>query len=245
MTAVQPIKRGYEQVAEQIRLHIETGLLPAGTRLPSEGELADRFRTSRQTVREALRLLAAWNLVRSIVGRRGGTFVSYPDVHHISSLVGSNVALLTSNEAISLESLLEVRELLEIPAAGLAAERCDEKALANVRRWMIDEPADVTAEEQALVDIRFHIAVLEAAQNPMLLIADQPLLQVLSANLNRTRRPWKFRVQVRDDHRSIVAALEARNPDEARERMRDHLRFLRPYYQRAEARRRAASLAPR
>jgi GntR family transcriptional repressor for pyruvate dehydrogenase complex len=235
LTTVQPIKRGYEQVADQIRLHIEAGLLPVGTRLPSDEELAQRFSTSRQTVREALRLLAAWNLVRTRAGRRGGTFVSSPNIHDISNLVGSNVALLTSSDVISLESLLEVRELLEVPAAGLAAERNDEKALADVRHWMVDDIASVTTEEQTLINIRFHIALVEAARNPMLLIAYQPLLQVLSANLDRTRRPWKFRVQVRDDHRAIIAALEARNPKQARELMSEHLRFLRPYYQRAGA----------
>jgi DNA-binding FadR family transcriptional regulator len=230
LSGVKPIRRGYEQVAEQIRLHIEDGLLPAGTRLPSEDELAAQFGTSRQTVREALRLLAAWNLVRSTVGRGGGTFVSYPDVGHITELIRANVALLTASESVTLESLLEVREFLEIPAAGLAAARHDEAAIESMRRWIVDDIDGQPLEFQGECDIQFHVALLECARNPMLLIAGQPLLHVLSGNVSRIPQPRAFRVRMRDDHRAILAAVEARDMRRAEEEQRRHLAYLRPCY---------------
>jgi GntR family transcriptional repressor for pyruvate dehydrogenase complex len=208
-------------------------MLPAGARLPSEEELAQRFGTSRATVREALRLLAAWNLVTSVVGRRGGTFVTSPDVESITELIRSNIVLLADSRPLSLDELLEVREMLEVPAAGFAAERWDDESLARIRDCLIPDLSRTSAEQQARTDVRFHRAVLDAAGNPMLIVAAQPILSVLNDNLTKIPQPPEFREGVQHCHAEIFAAIEARDAERARDQTRKHLDELRPYYHRA------------
>jgi DNA-binding FadR family transcriptional regulator len=86
------------QIADQIRQAIIDGSLAADDRLPTEDELAARFSVSRPTIREALKRLAAQNLVRSKRGPTGGTFVNRPSVSDLSdSLAGATTLLMGLN----------------------------------------------------------------------------------------------------------------------------------------------------
>jgi GntR family transcriptional regulator, transcriptional repressor for pyruvate dehydrogenase complex len=223
-------RRGYEQVADEIRQRIHSGLLPPGARLPREEALSAQLGVSRQTVREALRLLAAWNLVESTVGRRGGTFVVAPDTERLARAITDNLAFLMTNNLLTLEGLLEVRELLEVPAAALAAERADDEAIAQLRRWIVDLDADLPLEEQGRADVQFHVALLEAARNPLLMIADAPLLHLLTVNVNQIPQTDEFRHRMHDDHKAILEAVINRDGVRAQELLRDHLGYLRPCY---------------
>ena len=78
------VRKGYEQVADQIRELIISGTIERGERLPNETALASEFGVSRATVREALRLLAAQDLIRTAKGAGGGSYVTLPTVDRIS-----------------------------------------------------------------------------------------------------------------------------------------------------------------
>jgi GntR family transcriptional regulator, transcriptional repressor for pyruvate dehydrogenase complex len=121
--SIRHVKKAYEQVADQLRELIARGVLAPGERLPNETQLANQFGVSRATIREALRLLAAESLLRTSRGKGGGSFVNLPSIENISDFVGASISLLTDAETVSLEELLETRELLEVPAARLAAVR--------------------------------------------------------------------------------------------------------------------------
>ena len=230
-----PIRRAYEQVADQIRARIDDGTLQPGTRLPTEEALADQFETSRSTIREALRLLAAWHLVRVVVGRNGGAFVARPDVAHVTDVIGGNLALLTSSESVTLEAVLEARQLIEVPAAGLAAERCTDEALETILATLVTDPAKETAEEQFEKDQRFHLAVLRATENPMVMIATQPLLDVIRSKVENLPRRRGFRQAICRDHLAIYEALKNHDADQARAEMHSHLGYLRPFYAKVQA----------
>src|SRR6478609_3101850 len=89
----RPIRRAFEQVADQLRELIISGQLPRDSRLPSEPVLADQFGVSRGTIREALRLLTAQNLIRTAKGGAGGSFVTLPTVDGVSDFVLSSIDL--------------------------------------------------------------------------------------------------------------------------------------------------------
>ena len=127
------VRKSYEQVADQLRSLIVTGRLPQGGRLPPETQLARELGVSRATVREALRLLAAQGLVRTAKGQTGGSYVTLPTVDHISESLSSNITLLADARDLTLEELIEVRELLEVPAARLAARRRREGDVERLR----------------------------------------------------------------------------------------------------------------
>src|SRR4051812_43636233 len=119
----KPVRRAYEQVADQLMGLIAAGELKPGSRLPSEVELALQFSVRPGTIREVLRIIAAQNLVRKAKGSHGGSFVTLPSVDHISEFMKSSLALLTEAEHVSLDQLLQARETIEIPAVRVAAMR--------------------------------------------------------------------------------------------------------------------------
>ena len=85
-----------KQIAEQIRESIMDGRLKADDRLPTEHELAKQFEVSRPTIREALKRLAAQNLIRSRRGPSGGTFVNRPSEEEVRSNLTTTMTLLIS-----------------------------------------------------------------------------------------------------------------------------------------------------
>src|SRR6476620_9810146 len=132
--------KAYGRVALRLRDEIEDGRRPRGARLPNEVVLAEQFGVSRATVREALRVLATQSLIRTSKGAGGGSYVTLPSVNGVSEYVQSSISLLADADDVTLEELLEARELLEVPAARLAAERRTEEELERLRDAIPDEP---------------------------------------------------------------------------------------------------------
>jgi DNA-binding GntR family transcriptional regulator len=150
------VRKAYEQVADQLRELIVRGELRPGDRLPVESALAREFGVSRATVREALRLLAAQSLVRTEKGATGGSYVTLPTAATISSLVHANVGLLAETRNVTLEELLEARELVEVPAARLAAVRRSEEDLELLRTSVPDDAARLGTREEFTYNAEFH-----------------------------------------------------------------------------------------
>src|SRR5437870_13803806 len=117
----------------ELRTRVVAGTLPPGSRLPNEEVLAREFGVSRATLREALRSLAAQDLIRTAKGAGGGSYVTLPSVEGVSSFLHSSITLMADANDVSLENLLEARELLEVPAARLAARRRSETQLELLR----------------------------------------------------------------------------------------------------------------
>nr|WP_307805069.1 FCD domain-containing protein [Streptomyces sp. VRA16 Mangrove soil] len=148
-----------EQAAERLRTQIADGVWPVGTRLPGETTLAKDLGVGRSTVREALRALAGAGMVRPRQG--AGVFVTAtrPAEDFPARLRRACVA-----------DLYEVRMLLEIQAARLAAERrTDEdvtamRAALDARRAAAGGPGDAFVD----ADIALHTTVIAAAHNPVL-----------------------------------------------------------------------------
>jgi DNA-binding FadR family transcriptional regulator len=227
---IQRVRKAYEQVYDQLRELILSGELPRGARLPNEAALAGQFGVSRGTVREALRVLAAQNLVRTAKGAGGGSFVTLPTVDHISDFMRANVELLSESEDVTLEEFLEARQLLEPHAARLAAERRSAEDIARMRDTIVDHPLELDVQERFVYNKEFHSAVLGACGNTLLCIAAQPIFSVLQTRFSRSMLERSFPVQVNDDHRDILEAIEAGDADLAAQRMQSHLEYLRRTY---------------
>lgn len=168
---IRRVLAAYEQVAEQLRDLITVGDLKPGSRLPSELELAREFSVSRTTVREALKMLAAQNLVRSAKGHSGGTFVTLPSIDNISEFMRSSVAILTQAESVTLEQLIEARALIEVPAARLAAERNRPDFLERLADSLTTRVLDFPLDGQFSRNKDFHAVLVEGSGNVLLRIA--------------------------------------------------------------------------
>ena len=230
---VRRVRKAYEQVADQLRGLIMSGEIAPAQRLPNEAALAAQFGVSRPTIREALRELSAMSLIRTTRGANGGSFVTVPSAAHISDFLSANFSLLSQSEHVSLDDLLEARELLEVPAARLAAQRRTDGDLDKLRAAIPGRSPDIGTEDQFIYNKDFHTALVLASGNTLLSICAQPVFSVLQTNLKRSRLGRSFHRRVTDDHRALVASVEAGDPQAAAEQMHEHLAFLHSLYEKA------------
>jgi DNA-binding FadR family transcriptional regulator len=210
-----------------------TGELVPGQRLPTETLLAADYGVSRATVREALRLLDAQNLIKTAKGATGGSYVTLPSPDHLSESLRSAIGLLAEAQDVSLEELLEVREVLEVPAARLAAARRSDDDLDALHAAIPQSPLRLGTDEQFGFNRDFHSLVIDFSGNTLLSIAAQPVFGVLQTRLARSRLGPRFHRAINEHHRSIAAAIGAGDADAAGAEMHAHLEYLRPFYEKA------------
>lgn len=220
----------YAQVADDLRGQIVRGEVVPGDRLPTEAALTVLYEVSRSTVREALRVLVSENLVDTVRGVTGGSFIAEPDVDRITAVIATNLGQLAMARTIDVDELLMARELLEVPAARLAAERRTEKDLDAFREWLID-PEQLDRTEVFETNRSFHRAVITATGSSLLDLLTQPIFVVLRERFLRDRAPASFWQEVTEDHRVIADAIAAGDAAAAGDAMQDHLVKLRVTYE--------------
>ncbi|MEV0717509.1 FadR/GntR family transcriptional regulator [Asanoa sp. NPDC050611] len=239
-TRVSAAAPAYQELADRLREQVLAGTFAPGDRLPTEPELCALYGVSRSTVREALRVLSSQHLVTTVRGVAGGTFVVRPEPHQISSYLQASFSLLTASRSGSVGDLLEVRDMLEVPAAGLAARRRTADDLEVLRQSLFD-PRTVDAEHVFEANRNFHVCLLRAAGNPMLEAVTHPMFGVLNERFLRVQASRRFWFRVDRDHREILAAVADGDADGAREAQHAHLQHLRSTYTRIDRQRRAAT----
>lgn len=228
---VRRIRKASEQVSDQLRALIIGGELPAGSKLPTEQAMAEEFGVSRATVREALTSLSTEGMLRTVKGVNGGSFVTTPSPDRVSDALSLAVTLLSQTNGITLDELLEVREYLEVPATRLAALRHRDSHVEELNEAIPDKPLDLSLQSQFEHNRDFHRAILNASDNTLLKIAAEPIFSVLQTRLSRSEIGPGFHKTINVHHRGIEAAITSGDPDEAERLMREHLKWLRPKYQ--------------
>lgn len=219
----------YQVLADALRARIMTGELKPGEKLPIEPDLSTQYGVSRSTVREALRVLASQNLVTTTRGVSGGSFVAYPNPEQISGYLEASLRLLAQADNLTIAQLAEARDLLEVPAAGLAAVRRSDSQLEELRRTLV-RPVDATRAEAVERSKAFHSVLMRATGSPLVEVLIQPVFEVVYDHVVRFEAPEEFWAQLRGDHDQIFAAIAARDAVGAQEATRDHLGKLKPAY---------------
>lgn len=232
--AVRRIQPAYQQVATQLRNLVLQGDLGAGDRLPNEAELSTMFGVSRSTVREALRVLSSQNLVTTSRGVGGGSFIAHPQPGHISDFLETSIGLLSGSDTLSVASLLEARELLEVPAARLAAQRRTEEQVESLQGVVAREQEELDRGADFEEHRRFHQMVLHASGNSLLEIMTRPVFSVLRTRFLREAAPHAFWENVVAEHQRIYDRISARDADGAAHEMREHLVRLAATYQKID-----------
>jgi len=229
---VNRIQPAYQQVADQLRQLIVSGTLSPGDRLPVEGELSSAFGVSRSTVREALRSLSSQGLIHTVRGVAGGTFVSESDPNAISDYLETSLGLLSGNQNITADELLEARHLLEVPAARLAAQRRSQAQIDAMRQAIAEEQAETERGARFQHHQQFHTALLAAAGNRLLGVMTVPVFRVIRSRFLRDEPRATFWHEVDSDHQDILDCVVAGDADGAARRMDAHLSRLRTTYER-------------
>jgi len=207
-----------DQAVSHLTGMITSGAWPAGTVLPPEAELAQQFGVSRTVVRECVRVLASRGMLEVRQGR--GTSVTPP----ASWTVTETLALLVKADRSALLRWLEVRTILEVESAALAAQRlteADRDRLREALRRLEEEAVQPDAYLDA--DIDFHLAIAQATQNPALVRLLRPVVLPLREHLQETALLAQARSAAAREHRAIGAAVLGGDPAGARAAMAAHL----------------------
>ena len=201
----------YETIARQIKLKILDGSLRPGQKLPSEAELCREYEASRLSVRSAIGMLAAQGLVQTFQGK--GSFVL--------ELPADGAAHLFQGQYISRTDFFELRRILETESAGLAAQRADRETVKRLRELSFQMQRAEKDEEIAEADEQFHLLLAQATQNLAISVIFQTLKPYFRAMM--TQNVAVLGSDGCAAHLKIVAAIEARNSNLARQHMYDHL----------------------
>lgn len=198
------------QIAKAIREAIVSGELNVDERLPSESEFCEQFNVSRSTVREALKRLAAQNLIRTQRGATGGAFVnrmSYEQahLHHVTTST-----LLLSMNAVDFATACEARFALERACALLSAARRSADQLATMRAEIHRQgQPGLTDESFCDSDVAFHRALVDGAQNPVLSYQLAGAVEAMQPLMNMITFSARSRERIIALHTVIADALEA------------------------------------
>lgn len=200
-----------------------SGDVEPGATLPSEAVLAQQLNVSRLTLREAVRILTDRGVLRPVHGR--GTFVN---PRQKWTDLGSIIALesRTSNPRDIALDLVEVRRMVEVGAAGLAAgRRSDEdiEAMGRILGQFQDAHMADDVEATVRADLAFHDRILQAARNPFLNTVFDPLLGTLHAGRAKTSAHRTVREHATAHHTAILEAIRAADADAARTAMNAHM----------------------
>jgi GntR family transcriptional repressor for pyruvate dehydrogenase complex len=227
--------RLHQQLMRVLMEEIVRGRVHQGERLPSETELASQFSASRGVVRETLRGLEERGIV-SVRHGRGATVEPARSWNLLDPDV--LVAVLATPASVDvLGEFLESRRILEVEAAGLAAQRASGEDLVRLGDALAQMTA--TAEEAAKhpraesqfheADVAFHAAIFAAAGNRVLARLVAPIQRALQAARLPLAHPNVRFERSLPEHKRILTAIANRDADEAREAMRSHLATIEGY----------------
>lgn len=211
--------RLYQQIVEQIERSIRSGELKPGDQLPPERELAQQFGVSRTAVREAVKALTEKGLVEAYPGR--GTFI----VDTTSQVIRQSLDLLIQfGQTQGAAFLVEARDILEPEVAARAALRADEKQMSAMRDAVASMDAAIDDEGAYIeADLDFHLALAEASRNPVILTFLDSIVGLLREHRARVFETAGGPERGQVHHKRILAAIEQRDPDAARQAMHQHL----------------------
>ncbi len=208
-----------DKIIKQIRGLISSGQLKAGDRLPSERMMSERFGVGRTYVRDAIRKLEFYGILKTLP--QSGTVVSGLG---ITALEGLITDVLQLNEK-DFNSLVETRVLLETNSAYIAATRRSEEALISIRKALnAYEMAVLDGKQSVEEDLMFHLKIVEATNNSVLLslmmIVTPDILSFFTQNkVCSGNRP----LSALKEHHEILSHIENGDADKAKESMRNHL----------------------
>lgn len=213
----------YEDVVSQISEQIKDGNWLPGERIPGELELADSFRVSRNCIREALKSLELTGILESQPGR--GTFVSNDALRNIRN--GEFVSLLT--DEATLYELMEVRMIIEVQMAYLAAERATGKEIRMLEKVLEEDKKYMDPSSNwERTGLEFHNAVARITNNRVIVRFLESINDLLHAQRHKlAKKITKLSEQesMIAGHQEIFDAIKDRQPDNARNAMYKHLKL--------------------
>jgi DNA-binding FadR family transcriptional regulator len=211
----QDAQKLYQQIARRIAASIEDGRYAPGDRLPSERELADDFRVSRPTIRDAMIALEFQGLVEARQG--SGVYVK----------AAPQIAEDAAERDVSALELAEARRLFEGEACALAAAIITEEQVARLESLIAEMMRETVTEVFEKHELEFHLTIARATGNAAITATVEDLWTLRRQSSGCAAALRRARTNSRGDfvveHQRIAGALRARDPKAARQAMHGHL----------------------
>ncbi len=227
-----------KQIAEQLRSAIVSGQFKIGERLPTEDELAQRFGVSRPSVREALKRLAAQNLVRARRGPSGGNFVVQPSYAELAESLSGAATLLVGMGALGIEEIIEARRVLQGSCLQQAIANVSTEHLQNIETALArQQDPEISDEDFCQADVAFHRALVDATDNGMLRFVMYTVIEALIPVTNMVVTVVRERSDIISLHRQMLDHLAQGDAVALRAKMDELLDYLLEKFEQASARR--------
>lgn len=220
-----PVKspKVYEIIFNQIKESFISGELKPGDKLPPERELSNRFKVSRTSIREALRVLEINGVIEVRPG--DGTFIRKSDVQ---SLIEQLSASIIKAEDNMVYEMLEVRRVIETECAFLAAQRANSLDLQNILKALEEMARSEHDEELGLrADLHFHYSIAQATNNSIFAglvhtLSDQMKDTIRATRRHRFAKPGHFQ-ETLQEHKEIFHSIALKEADKAKQLMDAHI----------------------
>jgi DNA-binding FadR family transcriptional regulator len=225
-----------KQIAEQLRAAIVAGQFKIGERLPTEDELAQRYGVSRPSVREALKRLAAQNLVRARRGPTGGNFVVQPSYAELAESLSGAATLLVGMGALDIEEIIQARRTLQGSCAELAVQNAGAQHIARLETALQRQQDPKTSDEAfCQADVAFHRALVDATDNGMLRFVMYTIIEALIPVTNMVVTVVRERSDIISLHQQMLAQLQRRDRVALRGSIDDLMDYLLRKFEQARA----------
>ncbi len=221
-----------DQVIQHIREALRTGVLQPNTKLPSERNMAEMFNISRSSVRDALKSLESYGIIKTLP--QSGSVIVGLDISAIDGLLSDVIKLDAADSA----SLFEMRVILEVNSARLCAKRRDMDDINNIRK-SLDNYVEVynnpstTAEELSNADFAYHRAIAAGSKNSVL----RSMLMLITPDIMHMYNTQNICSNDRDttvpfaEHNLIFQHILNQDAEKAASEMRKHLSGVLTYAQ--------------
>jgi DNA-binding FadR family transcriptional regulator len=205
-------------LASEIGLRIVRGDYPPGTILPNEAQWTEIFDVSRSVVREAIKILMAKSLLAS--RPKIGSWVEPKEHWNLLDRDVLSWYVTSPNRENFLRTVQEFRHIIEPEASALAAERRTEDQMGEISQALHDMGHATSLQQRTQADTRFHVAILRASGNDLLL----PLGVLIESALNQlfihVTREGSSLLLAQKLHEKIEKCIRLRQPNAARNTVR-------------------------
>lgn len=218
----EPIKNKkiHQQVSEEIQKMILSGELKLGDQLPTERKMAEMLNVSRTSIREALRSLEIIGIIESRQGE--GNFIS----EKFDQIALEPLSLIFTLKNGKFVDILEIRNTLEIEAAGLAAERITEERKEILKTLLNDLFKADSEAERVVIDKAIHYKIAEYTNNILILSILETISSLMTYFIEDARlkiiQNLKVDTLLYNMHKNIVDSIVSGDKEEAKKAMKEH-----------------------
>jgi GntR family transcriptional repressor for pyruvate dehydrogenase complex len=211
-----------DRVAQHLMEQVLSGGIEPGTQLPAERMLAEQYGVSRTVIREAVRSLVSKGLLEIRSG--SGTYVRGPDTASARESVALLLRMHHGNGPVAYQKALEIRRVLEVEIAGLAAERATDDDLATLDAEL-ERLRAAEHDRDAFIrsDVAFHAALATATRNELFRVVLDSIEDVMREVRRLGFETTHGYASALRYHGALLRAIRARDAAAARQTMSEHL----------------------